>query len=119
MELFSQETLLQILTLACFGYMMGVLVMSIPLILQGIKNLKKTGLLNRNLCNILYVVFCFLAIATVFVVPSIMRKTHFVHDLWFGGVILLFICTITVLVLAKILVSLGIFSNWKDEPGSD
>jgi len=115
MDLFSQEPLMQTLTLACFGYVMGALVMSIPLILQGIKNLKTAGILNSILCNVLYMLFSFLALASVFVIPSLMGKTHSAHEPWFGGFVLLFICTITVLVLAKILVSLGLFRKETDK----
>jgi len=116
MDLFSQEALMSTLTLACFGYMMGVLVMIIPLILQGIKNLKKAGILNNILCNVLHVLFSFLALATVFVIPSVMGKAHSAHEPWFGGIVLLSICVITVLVLARILVSLGVFRKDRDQP---
>lgn len=106
---------------ACIGYILGALVMIVPLILQGVRNLRRSRALNRPTSIMLELLFSLLAISSIFLFPAMLGQYLQGRLSTVQWLVAIATCALTVFVVARVLVQLGVFdrsNNGDNGPGS-
>ena len=98
---------------ACIGYILGALVMVVPLILQGVRNLRRLGALSRLASIMLELLFSLLAISSIFLLPAVLGRYLQGKLSTVEWLVAIATCALTVFVVAKVLVQLGVFKGDK------
>lgn len=96
---------------ACIGYIFGALVMIVPLILQGLRNLRRSKALSMPTSIVLELLFSLLALSSIFLLPATLGKYLQGRLSTVEWLVAIATCALTVFVVAKILVQLGVLSD--------
>lgn len=103
---------------ACIGYILGALVMVVPLILEGVRNLRRSEALNRPASIMLELLFSLLAISSIFLLPAVLGQYLQGKLSTVEWLVAIATCALTVFIVAKVLVQLGVFKGDK-APGAN
>jgi len=96
---------------ASIGYVFALLVLGAGAITQGIRVLSRAGTFSRSTALVLQALNAIIGLTAVIILPAILGRLFRGGLSTFGSMIMMAVCVVTALLLAKILVHLGLFRS--------